>query len=99
MSAGYLRAVLEAGAAMSGVAVHRLVGPERTDRVAHVRFAIAWAVRRRYRVSYPTIAALLGRDDHTTAGHAVRRAEAMRTSDAAFRALTDALLAGVPAHG
>lgn len=62
------------------------------------RWAVAWAAFKGTEYSYPRIARELGKRDHTTIMHGIQRAEALRVSDPAFRALTDELLAKLEAR-
>ena len=96
-----LRALLEETAARTGVRVHRLVGPERTDPVARARFAFAWAAQQGLATTKRQIAAELGRAEHSSGVYGVRRAEELRTACGDFRLLTDTLTSWIMerAHG
>lgn len=70
-----LDALFEAAADACAVSVHDVLGASRDTCVARARHVIAYLLRRDFRLSYPEIGMVLGRD-HTTAIHAVRRVEA-----------------------
>ena len=57
------------------VRVAAIMSASRDTSVARARKVIAYVLRRDFRLSYPEIGILLGRD-HTTAIHAVRAVEA-----------------------
>lgn len=88
-----LRALLVETGTQTGFAVHRLVGPERTRALSRARFAFSWAAQQRLAATKRMIGAELGQADHTSAVHAIKRAEQLRASDQAFRNLTDRLVA------
>lgn len=81
--------------ALRGVPPDMLLSKDRSRHIAHVRFAIMWALREyNPRVfSYPNIAVRLGFEDHTSIMHGYYRACARRDNDFHFRQLTDRLLA------
>lgn len=56
--------------------VEDLTGPSRLRKIILARQEAMWELRQRTRLSSPQIAAKLGRKDHTTALHGVRRHEA-----------------------
>ena len=68
-----------------------LFSQRRTYRIAHARFAICWLARDLTAMSSGEIGRALGDRDHTTILWAIRRADALRASDAEFRRETDAL--------
>lgn len=79
------------------VRLDRLVRPgKRSREVTLGRWALAWTARQTTGKSLSVIARYSGFRDHTSALHAVRRAEALRQEDESFRAVTDAL---VSKHG
>ena len=62
-----------------------LRGPSRARRIAHARFAVAWALRQHDPdCSFATIGALLGGRDHTTILYAIERAEQLACADADY---------------
>lgn len=67
--------VLAVVAAEYGLSVERLVGAGRDARGAAMRQVAALLLRRCTAASLPEIATLLGRESHTTALHAIRRAQ------------------------
>lgn len=66
------------------------LGPIRAQRYAEIRNAIAVIARERG-FSYPQVAALIGRADHTTAINAVKRGAEQYGKDADYRRRFDAL--------
>lgn len=65
------------------VTVEELTGPSRKQALVRLRWACALALREEG-MSYPMIAQMLGRHDHTTAMLAVRRAQEWARRDATF---------------
>ena len=84
--------LFDRAAAAYGTTRDEMTGPRIPRNLVNARDAVAWALRQGGR-SYPTIARVLGRQDHTSAIAMVRRAVALRASDAGFRALTDGMIA------
>lgn len=83
-----LSAIVTDACAATGIARGELLGAGRSNRLAHIRFAIVWAARSALRLSHPRIArTLYPRGDHTASLHALRRAEAMIPRDPAFARL------------
>lgn len=70
-------AIIKEVSRRSGIQVSRLRGPERAKDVCLARHYIMWRARREAGLSLPRIALVLGRRDHTSALHAVRKIEAM----------------------
>ncbi|MGX7896875.1 hypothetical protein [Tsuneonella sp. HG222] len=70
----------------------------RRKEVSCARHAACWVLRARYgdAVTLPMIAAMVGRRDHSTAHNSLLRADLLRKQNPHFRAVTDALLAGLP---
>jgi chromosomal replication initiation ATPase DnaA len=69
-----------------GITHDELVGPRRPQHVADARAFAAWLLRERG-IAYQRIAALLGRQDHSTVLRGVRKVEAARSSDGVARTL------------
>lgn len=90
-----VRPVVLLVAARLDLPLSRVLGPERTERLARARFAAVWVARTALGASWRRIGAQLGRRDHSTVIHAYRRAEVLRGADAGFLDLTDRLLAAV----
>jgi chromosomal replication initiator protein len=90
-----LRTLVDRVASDTGVQRAVLVGPGRSAAVVRARFAIVWLARTALDASLSDIGRQLGGRDHTTILHAERRAAALRTSDPAFRDLTDRLHAAI----
>lgn len=83
-----LSAIIGDACAATGVERAALLGTGRSNRLAHIRFAIVWAARSALDLSHPRIArTLYPRGDHTASLHALRRAEAMIPTDPAFARL------------
>jgi hypothetical protein len=74
------------------LSVLELVGRSRIRVITKPRFALCWLLQKVGGYSRPRIAMLVGYDDHTSVSHALRRAEALRTTDEGFRWSTDELL-------
>ena len=70
------------------ISVEDFQSPSRLRPHARARFAVAYVLKR-YRpdLSYPQIARVLRRKDHTTVLHAVAEAKRLRRSDDEFAAL------------
>lgn len=72
-------AILEEVAAVHGVTVKELVGPNRKTSLARARFEAMFKIRRLrnnsggHAYSFPAIGEIFGDRDHTTAMHACRR--------------------------
>lgn len=77
------RRMIEAAAYIFDITPAQVIGESRADVHCRARYAIMVALRRAG-WSYPRIAARLGKRDHTTALHGVRRGEAIARSDAGF---------------
>ena len=65
------RDILFQFAAARGITVKDLVGPSLAQRIAHARQDAMMMMRDRTSLSFPLIAELCGRKDHTTAMHGV----------------------------
>lgn len=64
------------------VSTEELCGPSRCRRVAHARFALAWAIRQHDPTrSFAAIGELLGGRDHATILYAIERAEELACLD------------------
>lgn len=76
----------------------------RADIIGHSRLlchvrprqAVAYALKKRGKMSLTDIGHHLGRKDHSTIVHAVRRVEALMEHDPAFRATVEAMVAMRP---
>lgn len=75
---------------LTRVSLQDITGSRKFKLIARARFAVYWAARAQG-YSYPRIARVLGRRDHSTVKRGYQRAEAMRESDPAFKALCKAL--------
>lgn len=78
-----------------GFAPVELLSARRQAPLVKARHVACWLAKYSTASSYPKIAHCLGGRDHTTILHAIKRIEARRAADPAFRAETDALLAKV----
>lgn len=88
----YVRNILNEAANHAGVTIRALVSSTRTARICRARHAAMLALRRRG-LSYPKIARILGRRDHTTVIHGVRRAIHLRSAEPDFAELCERLAA------
>lgn len=88
-----LRPLCRSVAAEMGMGYARLLGPGRERPVSRVRFAACWVARHATQCSLPQIARHVGYEDHSSVHHALNQAEALRATDAEFRAVTDKSLA------
>lgn len=87
------RRVVDAASYYYEVAPADVIGRSRTHRHAAARHMAVWLLRNANPLlSLPDMGRLLGGRDHTTILNSVQRAEALRLSDAAFRAYTDQAL-------
>lgn len=64
----------------------QITGECRSNMLCKARWAVMLALHRRG-WSYPRIATVTGRKDHTTCMHGVKRAAALESGDAGFRAV------------
>ena len=80
-----------------GIPCAEVFGPSKARAIVKVRAAIAYILRTRDEVSYPQISKRLGRTDHTTAIHLVRRATDWLEEDETFAELVEHHLA-LPKH-
>lgn len=80
-----------------GIPCAEVFGPSKARAIVKVRAAIAYIMRNRDEVSYPQIAKRLGRTDHTTAIHLIRRANQWLEEDETFAELVEHHLA-LPKH-
>lgn len=93
-SAAQASVVAQAGIAL-GLTADEVRAKGKFETQVRARFAAAWALKRRWpQMSAPMIARTIGRNDHSTVLHALKRAEDMRARDDAFRLLTEQLAAG-----
>lgn len=67
------------------VTVADITGPSRKRHIAYARQEAMWEMRQRTKLSYPQIAHICGRTNHTTAIHAVKAVE-KRLAEAQERA-------------
>jgi chromosomal replication initiator protein len=88
---GSIRRVLAAVAAAYGVSEADIVSDRRTRPIIEPRQVAMALARRCTRHSLPTIGHALGRRDHTTVLHGVRRIEARAAEDPEFAARLAAL--------
>lgn len=86
-------AIVADAAAALGLSTRAITSEMREEWLQRARIAIAWTARTAHGFTYARIARGLGRTDHTTARHAIQRAEQLRRSDRPFLLLTDQLLA------
>lgn len=78
----------------SGLSPSEFYSPLRTAKIARARQVAMYAVRHLCpHMSYPMIAGLLGKGDHTTALHGVARIEKLRDTDPAVASSVNALFA------
>lgn len=75
------------------ISVLELVGRSRIRVITKPRFALCWLLQKVGGFSRPRIMTMVGYEDHTSVMHALRRAEALRTTDEGFCWSTDQLLA------
>lgn len=78
-----------------GIPPTRLVGRSRRKPVVRARHAAAWVLRVRFGISSILIAQMMGSRDHSTILYSWRSAEITRERDRTYRAMTDALAAGI----
>lgn len=76
--------IIATTAELFGVTRHQITGASSAAEHCEARFAIMLALRR-LGWSFARISHLLGRRDHTTAVHGVRRGEAIEQADPGFR--------------
>ncbi len=99
--------LIEHAAKLYGVEPWKVVRKGRSRQLFMPRFAVIWALRQlrdpadgsATPYSYSRLARLLGFDDHTSVLHGYRRAEGLRTTDRAFRDLTNELVVHAMASG
>jgi chromosomal replication initiator protein len=77
--------IIDSTCRIFGVTPDELAGPSRARRIAHARFALAWAMRQHDPGRpFAAIGAALGGRDHTTILYAIERAEALARDDADY---------------
>lgn len=76
-----------------GIAGELIKSDSRSAPIARARFAVYWSAHHGSGLPAARVARLLGDRDHTTILHGLRRADQLRASDPAFRALSDRLRA------
>ncbi len=67
----------------------------RAAAITEPRFAAVWVARTALPISLPRIGQAIGKRDHTTILHALRRAERLRHRNPDFRRITDAMVEAV----
>jgi hypothetical protein len=65
--------IFERACAATGIQRDMLLSKERASHFANLRHAIAYVLRYRFSLKYSSIAASLGRRDHTTVLHSLRQ--------------------------
>jgi chromosomal replication initiation ATPase DnaA len=73
----YLDALMAEAARRWKVTQHDILGPSRLRKCVRARQAVMWVLREQG-LSFPHVAHLMERKDHTTVMHAVRETEASR---------------------
>jgi|SRR6185312_6903801 len=73
--------VIERVARVAGVEVGQLIGSDRSRTASRARAWAAWALYRVRKLSYPEVAAITRRRDHTSAMWCVRKVDAEVASD------------------
>ena len=68
--------ILNHVSARTGIDVATLRGPSQTHDVAHARFVAMYVMRQMLGLSYPQIAKIFRRKNHTSVLYGVRRVEA-----------------------
>jgi chromosomal replication initiator protein len=72
-----------------GVTMTEVRSPSRVARLVRVRHLIAYVIRQSTTLTTTEIANMIGRTDHTTTLHALRRIEAELAVDEGMRSLVD----------
>lgn len=89
-----MRKVRDGVAEAFGVEPWRLVGRGRRQWIVWPRHVAMWVVKQCFpQLSYPQIAQLFARSDHSTAHYAIRKVAERRERDTEFARLTDAMVA------
>lgn len=70
---------------VSGVSADDIKSPVRSRKLVLLRYAIAWAAREHYDLSYPAIGRAMGDRDHTTIRNLHSRAKELQDQDPLFR--------------
>ena len=96
-SLGEIRSIVALVSARTEISIEDLVSERRQRRTAKLRQLAMWVARKATGASLSSIGRSVGRRDHTTVLHALKRTERFRAEDEAFRALADGLLAAVAA--
>ena len=92
-SAWSLARIIRTAASRHGLSAAALAGSGRSRQIVEARNLAMYLARRLTRSSFDTIGTAFGRRDHTTAMRGVRAVEARMTTDAAFAADVERLLA------
>ncbi len=74
-----------------GMRIATLMSKSKAAHVSEARDAVCYLVRKHSRMGLEQVAAVVGRNDHSTALHACRRAERRRQTDTWFLEITDEL--------
>lgn len=90
---GSVRALVRLAAEACDVSLPDIEGRSRIAHIVRARQVSYWLLRRAAGLSLPTIARRMQGRDHSTVHHGIGKVEALRAADAAFRAMTDSLLA------
>ena len=93
VSAWSLARIIRTAASRHGLSAAALAGSGRSRQIVEARNLAMYLARRLTRSSFDTIGTAFGRRDHTTAMRGVRAVEARMTTDAAFAADVERLLA------
>lgn len=96
---GLVSVLVRLAALESGLTVATLVGQSRRQRDVRIRDAVALVAREQGGLTLKQIGRALGRRDHSTINTALKRAEARRGTDPAFRLLVERLERKVGADG
>lgn len=88
-----IAAIVGDAAFAMGLRVSEIISAGRSRPLFRARCAITWAAREATLYSFPRIAYAIGRSDHTVTLNCYRQAKKLRSTDPAFKGLTDRLAA------
>lgn len=90
-----IEGLVQRASGISGHSAAELRGGGTSGSLVAARFAVVWAARSALGRTFAQIGEVLGGRDHTTIASAYRRSLVLRAGNADFRALSDAVAAGV----
>jgi chromosomal replication initiator protein len=88
-----IRKLASHAATLQQISVREVCGATQNRKAVRARWAVAWAATKEMGESSVVIGRELGRRDHSTILYGLKQAERLRSTDLAFRRLSDVLRA------